>query len=406
MAVPTNDNYCLFAAAELTRIYVSKEVDRQHIFPRLLTNPERVRQTYILPLIRACGIPEDLPSYNIEDHLRAVQDYYDRAYYNRYEIILFDSYSGFRPRWRGHKDRRQVPLFLYFEQLPNQVGHFYGIRSVRSFLGKDQYCIFCEAPFKSKADHRMKCKAKCANCSEIGYNHPCAPDRDYLQPCPQCDKTFRSPSCFTNHLRNRTCQRYRQCTSCGVIHSRAVEHECGSTYCRSCHVYHSKEAGCYIPKLKPAKAVPYRICIYDFETSQDQPSGVDPNKFEHFVNFVCCTTICSECIRTDRWQRPLSKGECLICGDFRKRTWSVRPFTGTPVCRAEVTDHPLAAFVQWILHGLNKRWTTVALAHNAGRFDAVLVLGELYNKGNLCPTLIRQGTRIFAMEVSMRTTPT
>lgn len=399
MSAPSGDTYCLFAAAELTRLYVSRELNRHHEFPRLLANPERLRQQYILPLLRATGIPEDLPEYNVVDHLSAVQAHYDKMWPGRYELIVFSSYGGWKPEWRGRKDRRQLPLFIYHEQPPNETGHFFGVRSVRSFLGKEQYCTFCETPYRTKADHTFKCKAKCAQCSEVGPNYPCAEEPNYMQPCGKCNKVFRSSACFANHNRNGICNRYCQCTTCGVIHPRSVPHECGSTYCRRCRIFHQRDAGCYIPKLKPAEPVAYRLCIYDFETTQDRESA--PGRFEHVVDFISCNTICTVCIAKDRWQRPLAKGECAICGDHRRQTWSVRPFSQTAVCRSAVSETPLTDFVRWLLHEPSKEWTTIALAHNAGRFDAVLVLGELFRQGNLHPSIVRQGTKIYTMEVCL-----
>lgn len=400
MKVPTGDAYCLFAAVELTRLYVSKELDMKNEYPRLLFNPERLRQQYILPLLRATGISQELLEYNAEEHLAAVQSYYDKLYPGRYEILVFSSYGVYKPTWRSCKDRRQLPLFIYHRQLGNEPGHFCGVRSIRTFLKKDQYCTFCETPYKDKKKHRFACKAKCANCSEIGPNYPCQPQADYVQTCTYCDKVFLNASCFANHKQNRVCDTYRRCTACGVIHARSVTHECGSTFCRRCNVYHQRGAGCFIAKVKPAKVTPYRLVIYDMETSQDKE--LNPAKFEHEVNFISSNTICASCILNGRWKHTLRIGECAICGDYRRRTWSVHPFYETAVCKAHCSAKPIAGFLDWLLHDLDKRWTTIALAHNAGRFDAVLVLGEIYRQGNLCPTLVRQGTKIFTMEVCLK----
>lgn len=401
MKVPTGDAYCLFAAVELARLYVSKELDRKNGYPRLLFNPERMRQQFILPLLRAANIPQDLLEYNVEEHLALVQACYDIKYPGRYEILVFSSYGVYKPSWRSCKDRRQQPLFIFHRQEADEAGHFFGVRSIRTFLDKDDYCTFCETPYKDKRKHRFACKAKCANCSEIGPNYPCQPQPAYLQTCADCDKMFLNALCFSNHKQNRVCNSHRRCTACGVIYARSVPHECGSTFCRTCNVYHQRDAGCYITKTRKPKWTAYRFVVYDMETSQDKQ--ISPTKFEHEVNFISSNTICSVCIYNDRWKRPLRKGECTICGDYRRRTWSVRAFHETAVCKAVFSANPMEGFLDWLLHDLDTRWKTIALAHNGGRFDAVLLLGEIYRQGSLCPILIRQGTKIFTMEVCLLT---
>ena len=395
--VLAGDTYCMFAAVELTRLYETHELDRKNEFPQLLKNPKRLHRKYILPLLRAAGIPADLAEYNVETHLQAVQDYFDLRYPGRYEIVVFSAFGNYKPSWRGCKSRRQQALYIYHEQLPHATGHFFGVRSIRVFFNRAQYCSYCEMPYKSKQSHRFTCKAKCTNCSEIGADYPCKPCQGYVQSCTDCDKTFLNPVCFATHKQNRTCNKYKRCTMCGVIHSRRIQHDCESSFCRVCHVYHKRDAGCFIALIKPPKKKAYRFAIYDMET--DQSTQINPKKFEHVPNFISCNTICTRCIATGRWRRPLFKGECWICGDYRRRTWSLRPFKETSVCKSHVSNDPLAAFIDWLLHDLNNRWTTIALAHNAGRFDAVIALGELYRQGNLCPSLVRQGTKIFSMEV-------
>lgn len=58
---------------------------------------------------------------------------------------------------------------------------------------------------------------------------------------------------------------------------------------------------------------------------------------------------------------------CIACPLERRHTW----------CAATDGGNPLAEFVEWVLHGLNRDYKTIAFAHYGGRYDLNLVVGEL-----------------------------
>jgi hypothetical protein len=85
------DNFCLFFALELARIFhdqtelsALKKADgnvtgliSNRAFRNMRNNPDRQR-TMAVDLMSAVNIPQEMPEYGIE-HLQAVQDYYDQV---------------------------------------------------------------------------------------------------------------------------------------------------------------------------------------------------------------------------------------------------------------------------------------------------------------------------------------
>jgi len=91
MRVQNLDNFCLFYALELARIFhdqtelnaLKKDggnvtgLISHHIFQNIRNNPDRQR-SLALDLMNAIEIPQTMQQYGIE-HLQAVQDYYDQV---------------------------------------------------------------------------------------------------------------------------------------------------------------------------------------------------------------------------------------------------------------------------------------------------------------------------------------
>lgn len=65
-------------------------------------------------------------------------------------------------------------------------------------------------------------------------------------------------------------------------------------------------------------------------------------------------------------------------------------------------ENPLHAFMEWVCDDMPKDYRTIALAHNGGRFDMHFVLGAIYEHGNLCPRLIKQGEKLYQIKIPMR----
>ena len=150
--------------------------------------------------------------------------------------------------------------------------------------------------------------------------------------------------------------------------------------------------------------------MFDFECTQNIKAHPTQMKFKHNVNFIAATVICTACLREGDWNKPL-KEVCHICGEHRTFTWSIADFKETPVDKKFITKKPLVKFVRWLLYNFNikspgNKYENVIFSHNGytlkkffrskfylyrGRYDNVLIFGELFNIGGLQPEMLRQG---------------
>ena len=78
MKIQNDDQYCLFYALELMRIYVSKEMT-QPTFSRYKNDFKR-QEVNVKQMMRRARIPLRLPEYTLEQWGPVVQDYYDKEY--------------------------------------------------------------------------------------------------------------------------------------------------------------------------------------------------------------------------------------------------------------------------------------------------------------------------------------
>ena len=78
MEIKNEDQYCLFYALELMRIYISKEKKTQR-FSEYRKNVQR-QGADVKEMICKAGIPRNLSEYTLEEWGLVVQDYYNRAY--------------------------------------------------------------------------------------------------------------------------------------------------------------------------------------------------------------------------------------------------------------------------------------------------------------------------------------
>lgn len=78
MEIRNEDQYCLFYALELMRIYVSKEMPRQ-CFSEYHRNIKR-QEVNVKQMMRRAKIPRRLPEYTLEEWGPVVQAFYDEQY--------------------------------------------------------------------------------------------------------------------------------------------------------------------------------------------------------------------------------------------------------------------------------------------------------------------------------------
>lgn len=78
LQIQNEDQYCLFYALELMRIYISKEKKTQR-FSEYRKNVQR-QGADVKEMMCKAGIPRNLSEYTLEEWGPVVQDYYNRAY--------------------------------------------------------------------------------------------------------------------------------------------------------------------------------------------------------------------------------------------------------------------------------------------------------------------------------------
>ncbi|KAL3104557.1 hypothetical protein niasHT_022815 [Heterodera trifolii] len=173
-----DDNFCLFHALVAARAFHDHELHMEQTkhkqttmltgqqlvnsktskifcsnyeaFNRLLSNTQLMNKT-VAELITAAEIPTNLEAYGLE-HIKSVQDYWDKSTPGLYRIVLFEHAPAELPRplWKGPPGRRfNVTLFL-------QEGHYNAIKRINSFfnLGR-KYCIDCECSYGNDRKHTV-----------------------------------------------------------------------------------------------------------------------------------------------------------------------------------------------------------------------------------------------------------
>ncbi|XP_077361782.1 uncharacterized protein LOC144006673 [Festucalex cinctus] len=159
-------------------------------------------------------------------------------------------------------------------------GHYYGIKSVKEFIGKSYFCRQCYKGHKNQEQH--SCEGHC---------HICLDPTCKQQPfkaihCNDCNKICQNESCFVKHKERRqtsksetsNCEKYKKCSECSVEYyvksqGENVKHKCPQAKCTVCGEVLPKGGDeargnphlCYMQPLKP-EAPCKQIIYYDFET--------------------------------------------------------------------------------------------------------------------------------------------
>jgi hypothetical protein len=156
-----------------------------------------------------------------------------------YKIVVYDGLNRGRIMFEGQVQSSQRLNLLY----DDVTRHCHVIRSLTGALAKEYVCRAFNKGCRNDMTH--VCDQTCRDCMA---NPPCVSSGVRI-PCDQCNRHFRSPTCFENHKKRQgarkksVCDRKKCCKLCGLLiitRKQCEHHECNKRYCANCKQY--KEA--------------------------------------------------------------------------------------------------------------------------------------------------------------------
>jgi hypothetical protein len=175
--------------------------------------------------------------------------------------------------------------------------HYHVITNLTGAMAKRNVCRACNKGCSHGVRHM--CDQTCSDCMTIP---PCAYDGVRI-PCVDCNRHFRSQSCYENHKKlqlradrkGKTICEQKKC--CGMFGAFITEnrHDCNKRSCDNCGV--NKEIGhlCFMRPLlnKLPASDTVLFVLYNFETTQD--TKYSDSATVHVPNVVCLQQFCSKC---------------------------------------------------------------------------------------------------------------
>ena len=275
-------------------------------------------------------------------------------------------------------DERDHTIYLY-----NHDEHYDLITKMTAFMERAYFCSTCMVGYDTRFTH--KCEYTCKLC--LGKDcRPVASNECYVS-CDKCNRSFKSQTCLSNHIKNEICDKKFKCEKCGILCNRKLlnyhkkKHVCGEIYCSVCRDFDSLDHKYFMQKSVIQTEYddngklcdldePYKFIFFDFECTQ--------NTGEHVPNYCIAQKACSEC-----HERPL-ESECLICGEEKQKVFKGEN-TGDEFCR-------------WLFGEASNRGSTV-IAHNFKSYDGIFIQKYLY-ENCIIPKMILAGGKIMSMEVA------
>ncbi len=328
---------------------------------------------------QTCGFPE------IQKMQKTLGPLYQIKVWDRFRKLLFQTNPAVKV------------LHLYLDK-----NHFDVIGRINQFHNASYFCESCNMAYKRVEDHN--CKNICTDCRQ-----PVPCEYKELIFCPDCNRNFRSQSCYNNHCQLKSdnnghtssiCQRIKRCGKflengevCGKILKRdeIQNHHCGHYACRICGSQAKiNDHKCYMQKANPlGPDISATFIIFDLETQQKKEykeTTMGP-MYLHEPNLCIAYKFCDLCK-----ENVLEKNDftsCKTCGPNRFT------FEG-PTTTEE--------FGKWLFIESkgSKKNPVIALAHNARGFDTQFLLNFLTDRGYL-PKIIPKGQKIMQLETGMVT---
>ena len=287
-----------------------------------------------------------------------------------YRIVVFNGLNEKSLMFENGRLGKKTIYLLY----DDDNNHYNVIINIAGCFAKKYICKGCNKGCERGEFH--VCDTSCSDCMNVP---PCE-FTDVRRSCDECNRCFRSDTCFQNHKQNTilgksVCEKKRNCNICKTLIG--VNHECFKSYCRTCQKNCEVGHKCYMAvlssKLPSSSKVLY--VFYDLETTQDTPYS--DNAFLHVPNLVCAQQFCSACISVDDVNTP-----CNACGVRKWAFW----------------QKPIEEFVNYLRKPRKNIEKIIAIAHNAKSFDSQFILNYMI-KLKWTPNILLNGTKIICMRV-------
>jgi hypothetical protein len=130
-----------------------------------------------------------------------------------YRIVVYEGFSCDRMMFDGQTDSQQRINLLY----DDVTRHYHVINSLTGALMRNYVCTACNKGCKWGITHT--CDQTCSDCMA---SPPCIQKQGVRIPCNDCNRTFRSQSCYDNHkagssTKKSLCEIKKLCSTCGRI---------------------------------------------------------------------------------------------------------------------------------------------------------------------------------------------
>jgi hypothetical protein len=183
---------------------------------KIHTAVQNLLTTTGIDLSQGAGIPE----------IERFQDHF-----SQYKLVVHEGLQCDNIMYEG-----RVHSSTRINHLYDEVSrHYHMIANLTGAMAKRFVCKACGKGSRSDTEHKYD-----QTCSDCMPNAPCVFSEVRIH-CGDCNRHFRSPSCFDNHKKKTRenkkpiCERMRNCGSYdGAIAQQNPKHECGKRYCATC----------------------------------------------------------------------------------------------------------------------------------------------------------------------------
>lgn len=316
-----------------------------------------------------CNLPCNTPLSR--QHLDQIDDKIGQVF----RFIVYNAMTN-KPEYANTPLATQL-YTLFFEYLDGQsTGHYNVINNIKGYLNTRHYCATCLIGYRD----RHLCASTCFICG----SRPICTGTP-ITTCDDCGRDFNGFICYSNHLTNKICRKYKKCLICHRDYSGYAVHKCMSYRCGQCYEnYDQQPHYCYIAPLNHAKikkedAIKKYFVFFDCEATQEIEVN---NKLYHRPNLVVCRINCDHCF-------DLSSNLVNDCS----------------ICKRQVVfwgDACIDEFVSFVLNTFASQVKTsrvVVFSHNSQGYDGQFILRSLWQLNFLDIKVICVGHKLLKITV-------